>query len=98
MNFRTICANVVDYVPPSDDLVVYMYQPFREPVLRDVLASIRNALGDRHHVYLCYSNPYKDQDPILQNSYFQLLDYFPTFNIDNDWKLYGNAQAAGRYL
>jgi predicted RNA methylase len=49
-------ADAADYRFPSDNLVVYLYNPFGPEVLRPVLRSLRE-ISRRHEVYVLYLNP-----------------------------------------
>ncbi len=49
-------ADAADYQFPSDNLVVYLYNPFGPEVLRPVLRSLQE-ISRRHEVYVLYLNP-----------------------------------------
>ena len=53
---KIVCADAAGYVFPHGDLVVFMYNPFRAPVLRAVLAALR-ARPAAHEVVLLYHTP-----------------------------------------
>jgi SAM-dependent methyltransferase len=53
---KIVRADAADYVFPSGDLVVFMYNPFRGPVLRAVLAALR-ARPATDEVVLLYHTP-----------------------------------------
>ncbi|MGI9259553.1 MAG: class I SAM-dependent methyltransferase [Gammaproteobacteria bacterium] len=89
----SICANVLDYQFPSSDLIIYLYQPFDDPVLRQVLLNLEETIGDSHCVYLCYSAPWARVGMLQQQSYLQPLKSFPAVHPDDEWNLYGNSLA-----
>lgn len=49
-------ADAADYRFPSDNLVVYLYNPFGPDVLRPVIRSLRE-VSRRYEVYVLYLNP-----------------------------------------
>jgi SAM-dependent methyltransferase len=55
---HSFCVDARDYVFPLEPLVVYMYNPFPEPVLSSVLANLRKS--DEQHprpIYVAYRYP-----------------------------------------
>jgi predicted RNA methylase len=53
---KIVRADASEYVLPRGDLVVYMYNPFRGPVLDALLASLRGA-AEHRDVVLLYHTP-----------------------------------------
>ena len=53
---EVVHADASDYRFPSDNLVVYLYNPFGPEVLRPVLSSLQ-AISASYDVYLVYLNP-----------------------------------------
>ena len=53
---KLVCADAGEYTFPRGDLVVYLYNPFRAPVLARVLANLRQG-GERRNVVLLYHTP-----------------------------------------
>ena len=96
-NIQLVCQNVLDFEFPSDNLVLYLYQPFSSSVLRPVLEHVQAAVGDGHEVFLCYSAPYQHQDVLVESAYLTPLDHFPSFSGEDSWNLYGNAKAAASW-
>jgi len=88
-----ICENALDYSLPSDNLVIYLFQPFGTPVLRQVLRNLEETIGDRYPVFLCFAAPFQQHDVMKQHTYLQLLKSFPSAFPDDTWNLYGNELA-----
>jgi predicted RNA methylase len=53
---EVVHADAADYSFPSDNLVVYLYNPFGPEVLRPILSSLRE-IGAVREVYMLYLNP-----------------------------------------
>ena len=56
---QVVHADAADYEFPSDNLVIYLYNPFGPEVLRPVLSSLRE-ISTTREVYLLYLNPRND--------------------------------------
>lgn len=55
---ETICMNALDFVFPDENLVIYVYNPFHEKLLKTLLANIELCL--RRHgrdIFVVYTNP-----------------------------------------
>ena len=52
---KIVRADAARYAFPRGDLVVFMYNPFRAPIMSDVLANLRTA--ERRDVVLLYHTP-----------------------------------------
>jgi hypothetical protein len=46
-DFEVVCIDAVEYEVPDEPCVLYFYNPFAEPILRRVLASIRDSVAAR---------------------------------------------------
>jgi SAM-dependent methyltransferase len=53
---KIVGADASSYAFPRGDLVIFMYNPFRAPILGDVLTNVRAAAGERE-VVLLYHTP-----------------------------------------
>jgi SAM-dependent methyltransferase len=53
---KIVCADAAGYLFPRGDLVVYLYNPFRAPVLREVIDSLAATAASRE-VVLLYHTP-----------------------------------------
>lgn len=55
---ESICADAAEFHFPAGPLLIYLFNPFPEAVLRHVLANLRNALDESSRTaYLIYYNP-----------------------------------------
>lgn len=55
---RSMCLDAVHYALPADPVVIFFYNPFAPPVMRKVLANIRQSLADHPRpMQLIYYNP-----------------------------------------
>jgi hypothetical protein len=55
---RSICANAANTVFPDENLVIYLFNPFDEVVMKNVLRNIEDLLQRRlRPLYLCYLKP-----------------------------------------
>ena len=68
---RFVARDAATYALPRGDLVLYLYNPFRAPVLRAVLAQLR-AGGERRDVALLYHTPL-ERDTIDADGGFALV-------------------------
>ena len=56
--FDSICADAAVYPIPADPLVIYMFNPFREPVMSAVMSNIGRSLDRcRRKLYVVYVGP-----------------------------------------
>ena len=54
-----VCADAADYELPHEDLVIFMYNPFRLEVMRRIAARTRESLRARpRRMYVLYTNPF----------------------------------------
>ena len=51
------CHDATEYIFPSEDIVIFLYNPFGEVVLRKVLSNINILHNDEHKIYIVYRNP-----------------------------------------
>jgi SAM-dependent methyltransferase len=64
---ESICANAAEFTFPAEPLVVYLFNPFPEAVLRKVMANLQRSLRDHpRQVYVLYHNPLLET--VLQGS------------------------------
>ena len=68
---KVVRADAASYAFPRGDLVVFMYNPFRSPVLRAVLANLRGTVEERE-VVLLYHTPV-ERDAIDATGAFELV-------------------------
>jgi SAM-dependent methyltransferase len=55
---ESICADAADFPLPEDPLVVYLFNPFPEPVLRQAVANLERSVREHPRaVYVLYHNP-----------------------------------------
>jgi SAM-dependent methyltransferase len=55
---ESVCADATKFPLPSEPLVVYLFNPFPEPGLRQVLANLEQSLREHPRiVYVLYHNP-----------------------------------------
>jgi len=58
---ESVCIDAVEYTAPEAPAVFFLYNPFKEAVLRSVLANIRESLKQHpREVWLIYVNPELD--------------------------------------
>ncbi len=68
---KVVRADAATYAFPRGDLVVYLYNPFRAPVLRDVLDNLCSAAEAREVVLLYHTAV--ERDTVASNAAFELL-------------------------
>ena len=68
---KIVGADALGYAFPRGDLVVFLYNPFRAPILGDVLANLRATAGERE-VVLLYHTPV-ERDTIDATEAFELV-------------------------
>jgi SAM-dependent methyltransferase len=68
---KIVDADAVSYAFPRGDLVIFMYNPFRAPVLDRVLANVRTT-GEERTVVLLYHTPV-ERETIDATEAFELL-------------------------
>jgi SAM-dependent methyltransferase len=69
---KIVRADAAEYVFPRGDLVVFLYNPFRGPVLERVLANLR-APGERRDIVLLYHTPV-ERDAVDATQAFELVN------------------------
>jgi tRNA/tmRNA/rRNA uracil-C5-methylase (TrmA/RlmC/RlmD family) len=69
---KFVRADAARYRFPRSDLVVFLYNPFRGPVLDDVLVNLR-AAGERREIVLLYHTPV-ERTTIEATEAFELID------------------------
>lgn len=53
-----VCGDALDYKLPQDKLVLFLYNPFGQPLIAQLLANIEASLADsRRELYIIYYNP-----------------------------------------
>ena len=68
---KIVGADALSYTFPHGDLVVFLYNPFRAPVLGDVLTNLR-ATAEEREVVLLYHTPV-ERDTIDATQAFELV-------------------------
>jgi tRNA1(Val) A37 N6-methylase TrmN6 len=69
---KIVRADAAEYGFPRGDLVVYMYNPFRAPIVSRVIANLRES-GDGRHVVLLYHTPV-ERELIDEAGTFELVE------------------------
>jgi SAM-dependent methyltransferase len=55
---RIVTGNAVEFPVPSGDVVMFLFNPFGDEPLREVLVNVERALScDRRRIYVVYINP-----------------------------------------
>jgi SAM-dependent methyltransferase len=80
-DLSALCQDAAAYQLPPGPVVVYMFNPFKEPVMKSVLAEMRNCLErGRQDLYVIYFAPALGH--LLKSSGFlDLIDEGPHFSI-----------------
>lgn len=69
-NLESVCADARDYTLPNEPTLLYLFNPFFEPVLKDVLACIGNSLRAKPRDFLLlYANPLSEHVVASANSF-----------------------------
>jgi SAM-dependent methyltransferase len=56
--FESICADATDFPLPSEPLFMYLFNPFPESILRQVIANLEKSIREHPRpVYVLYHNP-----------------------------------------
>ena len=78
---QSICVDATTYRLPSGKLVLFMANPFNEPVMSRVLESLRQSLAsESREVFIIYTNPQCDHlfanadflQPIIKKGWFSI--------------------------
>ncbi|HZY96062.1 MAG TPA: hypothetical protein VFE35_03065, partial [Candidatus Cybelea sp.] len=69
---KIVRADAARYKFPRGDLVIFLYNPFRGPVLDDVLVTLR-APGEHREIVLLYHTPV-ERATIEATEAFELID------------------------
>lgn len=70
---RVICQDAVNYQWPDENIVLFLYNPFDEELMRPVVANLeRNLRARRKDVYVVYTNPLY-QHVLEQSEVFETL-------------------------
>jgi SAM-dependent methyltransferase len=69
---RITCSDAAAYAFPRGDLVVYMYNPFRAPVMETMLANLRDGTPKRDIVLLYHTAV--ERDTVDANGVFELVE------------------------
>jgi hypothetical protein len=57
-DLTSVCMDAVSFTLPSGNLLVFMANPFNEPVMKRVLGNIEASVNDQpRQIYIVYSNP-----------------------------------------
>lgn len=68
---ESICTDAAEFHFPAGPLLIYLFNPFPEAVLRCVLANLRGALSESPQTaYLIYYNP-QHADVVAESGYLQ---------------------------
>ena len=83
----TVCMDAINFPLPSGNLLVFMANPFNEPVMAKVLGNIEtSAQADPREIYIVYSNPQcgalfdhaKFLTKLTDKGWFTIYKYTPT--------------------
>jgi SAM-dependent methyltransferase len=83
---ESICANAAQFSFPAGPLLIYLFNPFPESVLRCVLANLRRALDENPRTaYVIYYNP-QLADVVAEAGYLQKLAGTHQYSIFRTYK------------
>lgn len=75
--FQIIDSDVVDYIINNDENVFFMYNPFKEAVLREVLNNITSSLNIQpRRILIIYLNPQPDNVIAQQDNFVKSGEFF----------------------
>jgi len=78
---EVLCADAREFEFPSGDLVVYLFNPFPDYVLREVLGNLsRSARSQARSILILYNAPYEQRE-FLQNPQLERLYDEPRYQI-----------------
>ena len=79
---KSLHMDAVDYPLPSDNLLIYLYNPFGREIMLKVLDNIRKSMGEQpRQVIIVYFNP-------LSGHLFEQQDFLPfkvQISLPYDW-------------
>jgi len=85
---EVICADVCDFEFPREDTVLYLFNPFRRPVLERVISALSASLRSApRRVLLAYCNPWAGTE-VLAHHGFRRLDETQVISPDWSWSLW----------
>jgi SAM-dependent methyltransferase len=89
-----LCLDARDFVPPSGDALIYLFQPFPDETMRAVLAQLGHSLRDEpRHIHLAYLNPLHHA-LILASGQFTLARWgHATHKGEFEWAIYRSSTA-----
>jgi len=92
----SVCADVRDFELPADPLIIYLFNPFTEKVIRKVLANVQDSLRRKPRpVFMVYLRPLF-HDVIEESGVLQRVSYRESRLILNySYAVYGNVQYLG---
>lgn len=91
-NIRSLCCDAAVYPIPDTRLVLYLYNPFKETVMLQVLSNLQASLDERpREIYLLYRTPVFN-DLLLGSGFFERIQSNDHFSI------YRAASRAGRVM
>jgi SAM-dependent methyltransferase len=72
-NISVLCLDAVEYRFPKDGVVVFLYNPFDEPVMKTVISNLRESYRiDKRPILVIYQNPIY-QNLWKQESYLNII-------------------------
>lgn len=81
-SITVVKSNALDYALPGGDLVIFLYNPFGEHLIRELLVKIETALLQDVSVWVLYINPvwghFFDASPVLSRIYAESVPYDPS--------------------
>ena len=92
-NLISLCGDVRDFVFPAEPLLVYLFNPFTETVIADVLENIQSSLREwPRPLLLVYLRPLF-AGPMDRSNFLKSINYRKNRLIDNySYAIYGNAE------
>lgn len=58
MDLESVCSNAAEYDLPEEKLVIYLYNPFAEKVMADVVKNIQTSMeASPREIFIVYYNP-----------------------------------------
>jgi len=89
----SLCGDVREFVFPAEPLLVYLFNPFTEPIISQVLENIRASLRERPRpLLMVYLRPLF-AGPMDRSNFLKSISYRKSRLIENySYAVYGNAE------
>lgn len=81
--------DVLKYEWPETDLVLFMYDPFKEPLLKEVLERLHQikSTNPQRSIYIAYVRSWMVYPILTKSSYIEVLKHYQTISLDVSWSL-----------